>query len=99
MGQVGHSKVILGHSGVILGHLLESCSCAHLMLCLPNVLNFSKLPIFLLIRDSFRFTSKKLESVSCILLISVKVLEVLFQKCKNAFLLMLSNKRETSPPI
>ena len=72
MGQFGHSKVILGHSGVILGHLLESCSCAHLMLCLPNVLNFSKLPIFLLIWDSFRFTSKKLESVSCILLISVR---------------------------
>ena len=35
------------------------------------------------IEDSFRFTSKKLESVSCILLISVKVLEVLFQKYKS----------------
>ena len=32
------------------------------------------------IEDSYRFMSEKLESVSRILLISVKVLEVLFQK-------------------
>ena len=35
------------------------------------------------VEDSYRFTSEKLESVSCILLISVKVLEVLFQKYKS----------------
>ena len=35
------------------------------------------------VEDSYRFTSEKLESVSCILLISVKVLEVLFKKYKS----------------
>ena len=35
------------------------------------------------VEDSYRFTSEKLESVSCILLILVKVLEVLFQKYKS----------------
>ena len=35
------------------------------------------------LEDSYRFTNEKLKSVSCILLISVKVLEVLFQKYKS----------------
>ena len=39
--------------------------------------------IGIVIEDSYRFTNEKLESVSCILLISVKVLEVLFQKYKS----------------
>ena len=37
----------------------------------------------IILKDSYRITNEKLKSVSCILLISVKVLEVLFQKYKS----------------